>query len=731
MSEEDPNLEFPNIDNLYIKISNLELYPRTNTFQDETVLLDKLIIEEDMFADSVFGTIEYMDSSKDLELTNQLSLGDPVTISFDGDTFDFKILDINVTSDIASKKTIGPDSRPTKIVVRFTSDVFINQNYNFTLTEDFIGKISIIDDDRSKEQYLPEISLEYAGDVIEDYEPLEGFMQTKVAPILNKELLADSTFNDVWIKADPTHYPYDKFANSIKLSQLINYMCEYACDINNKNAVNFFFWEDLYNWNFRSLESILTEYKNISNEDLPYFTPTTDENNLGAIVYFEVINAVIPSKLLNGGAFVSEYIRVKPKWEENFNFYLDTKENVTKERFVYDYDTDLEWETIASDPVAKYKGRSEILRLTDTIYGYYNNPFNKSTVPWWNYNDNVHEYTDIDYNISVQPNRLESEYWQSQFDFCELPGDYLKIIYKNIKWNNELFLNRQEYTNQKRLKRKWEAYKKTACCIRDLPETFFALLTSAKKIHGGRGNTFADSSGNMQTIPFDSGGVWRYEWCEVEFWPRSDTSKIPAPSINSETGEPNSWSDYSIIEFEDNSFPFVFVKPKGFMEGFEPIDPTNPDNRAYNLNELLNSRAPVDYEYDAAGPFTLIMNTGISDALGFTGEKADKGTITSYPLGFKMMPVGKFRIVNKLENPCDVNWSETGTDANSDFYQAGRIVQMFRIPKETLTNIQGATVVDIVLEDEIGPYPGVRDGISNMFIFDIENAHDGLCVDCQ
>lgn len=720
------NINFPNVNGLTIVVTGVQLFPRDGSFDKETVGFTNLVIEEDMFAESIIGSIEFVDNS--LSLSDKLFVDSDVQISFDSKTYNFRVIDIDVTSDLASKAIVGPDNRPTKIKIRFASRLFANVNYDKFFTENFIGKISIKDEDRSKITYLPEYEdLKKAQAFVEDGTELDGFLQTQIAPLLDKPLNADSTFNDIWFKPNPVHYPYSKLSSPLRVSQLMNYITEYACDINNKYAVNFFFWEDLDSWNFRSIQSLVAEQEN---EKLLYFTPTTDENAKDAVVSIDVVSAVTPAKLREGGAFSSEYIRVKPDWGYTYGYFMDANRSFKKTKINYDYGFG-KIKNISKDPVRRFDQNSNTTRMTDKLYGYYSDPYHQDPPPWWNYYDNYNKYETTE-QLKTEPDRTEKDFWQAQFDFCELPGDYLNIIKKKIKWRPALIEYRKKYAEQKALKQKWEIYKKSVCCVRDIPQTFFALLTKANKRYGGTGVTFdyTETQGISGSSVFDSGGIWQYEWTEVEFWPRADADKIPAPPIDPETGNPKPWSQYSIIEFEDNSFPFVFVKPKGFMRGYEPDDPTLPDNRAYNLNEILNSRAPVEWDYaeDENGPFTLLMNPGLSDALGFTGDRADKGTLTSYPVKFKMMPVGKFKII---DSPCSADWNEDGTFSNQDFYQAGRIVQMFRIPKETLSNIQGATVVDVVIFDDEGlPVPDTREGVSNIFVFDVENAHDGLCVDC-
>jgi hypothetical protein len=303
---------------------------------------------------------------------------------------------------------------------------------------------------------------------------------------------------------------------------------------------------------------------------------------------------------------------------------------------------------------------------------------------------------------------MEVKYWRAQFDFCELPGTWLRKIYKEIKW--PLVESRQLYAEEKRLKKKWEVYKNSVCCVRPVPETFFAVLTGAEKIYGSNGTINYEVD---QDIEKDSSGVWKYTWTEVEFWPRDQAASILSDPF------------YQIIEFEDNSFPFVFIKPQGAAQGMAPPEPNIeefPDTRAYNLNEILNSRIPDDFELYGgnAGPWTLMMNPGISDGLGVT---ANKGSLSSYPNNFAMMPVGKFRV---LTGDCPPAFDDDGTQPfTDDFYFGGRIVQMYRIPKETLTGIQGISLASSDIFTQKTSIP-----TDNLYLFDVENGHDGLCADC-
>jgi hypothetical protein len=493
-------------------------------------------------------------------------------------------------------------------------------------------------------------------------------------------------------------------------------VAEYACYENNPNAVNFFFWEDLDNWNFRSIESLIEQQQN----DIKWnFEPTTDENNLNAVVQFEVINAISPIRLLESGAFTGEYVRVKPKWGDIYSDFLDTNGQLNKSLFRYRFVNERNnWKQISSAGygVDSYNdATSNTLRMVDTNFGYYSVPYNSSENPWWNYYDNYNSYSG-DVSLENEPDRLTDRYWKAQFDFCELPGSWLKKIYKKVKF--PLIYNRTLYGEKKRIKKQWEVFKNNVCCIKPVPETFFAVLTGAKKVYGSDGGLTAtiEQGGSPVKVGKDSTGVWKYTWSEIEFWPRDQAEFVLSSGAS------------KIIEFEDNSFPFVFVKPQGAAEGKTP--PTNnrsllPDTRAFNLNEILNSRIPNDFEFEKYN--TIMSNPGVSDAIGITG---DKSIITSYPKNFTTMPVGKFRI---MDTTCPPNFSDDGTTVNSDdsFYFGGRIVQMYRIPRKTLTGIQGITLPydsfkyydEFYSESKTVP-------MEDLYLFDVENAHDGLCTNC-
>lgn len=660
-----------------------------------------------------------------------------------------------------------------------------------------------------------------------------------------KPLYTHSSYNDVWYRPQNYNYPNFKFAKPPTLVNFLNYVKEYAilytddttiqepAYVPKKPKVDFMFWETMDSFNFKSISKIVEDWGDASG--IPFYL-TPDETDMGAIVSLEVLQDLNFMELLSEGVYASEYIRVKPNWGNPYRKMLSSDEEFTKRLIRYSYISDIlaanEYEPIiakstdttaigyglfrASDTeYVQFPNKNDLSNFTktDLNFGYYSkHTFNSDKNVWWEYlstapygftyngyydNPGAGENTTLDLSgkIGYTIVRREQEYWQSQFDFCELPGAPLYKILKTIK--HRKMEDRKNYHEAKQAKEKWKVYKEKICCERKIPTNFFALLTKAEKIYGGdvdpsqmytsedraTGKTFAD----------DAGGIYAYDWVEVEFWPRSDVNSIL------ENGE-------EIIKFENHElFPFVFVKPRGALEGhgivektYKPVqrsdnDPNykrqlnneslnkkslegkkylTKDTRAYNLNEILNTSG-LGLQSKESGSIlktilskckTLITNPGITIKL----KGNDTDCLTSYPKQFSMMPVGHFRIISDC--------------VNKEKWKFGRIVQMNVVPKEIMqtmtkwqdgitsdaaeyngksTNIQidlgsentvtfePRTAIKETLkgkDKEQGSYPGLENNPAYpeqsykleeykrffnqspyLFVFDVENAHDGLC----
>ncbi len=226
--------------------SAFELWPRESSIRDDYFGLQDIFLNEDMFAETISGSFSFVDSSNTIDQLN-ISTEEWLRLELDGKLYNFRITEVTTQSNLAQKITHGPSGAPTKVTLNFVSDEFVYRNFNVKI-DDFVGKISKATKDGSN---LSPILAPY-NSTIKITEQLKnkekGFVQfimQQASVFTKKPLAAHETFNDIAVQHEFAFYPYLKDANNLRISQLMNYICEYACYINNPNAVNFFFWEDV------------------------------------------------------------------------------------------------------------------------------------------------------------------------------------------------------------------------------------------------------------------------------------------------------------------------------------------------------------------------------------------------------------------------------------------------------------------------------------------------------
>lgn len=451
----------------------------------------------------------------------------------------------------------------------------------------------------------------------------------------------------------------------------MNYVCEYACYAKNPNAVNYFFWEDLDKFNFRCVESMLEE---AGGKPVATYTPTLNEVDQDGILILSTVVETPVATLVSNGAFSGEYVRVKPNWDNPYRAIIDSADSLQKYQVVYDYygSENLFKKITPYPPIDQNKNLDMTLayspnRISDANYGYFQNAYSQKQTPWWNYWDPAYKGYEGAGGGNNDVDRIEDNFWQAQFDFCELPVTPLKIIYEKIKW--PLNGARKAYADLKRSKTKWNFYNNTILGVRNMPTSFFALITSARKIYDN-----------------GAGGIYEYTFEEVEFWKKSQAQLI------------NTQSYHRVWVNQDPSYPFYVVSVPWGIKG----------SNAYNLNEMLNTAAPR--ELDVGGEYqTAFLGPGISARVQKSGIPVVKEG-TSYPQEYRMMPVGRF--ILKSEDPVD----------RTNYVDAGRVVEI---------KVVNSRMVDLLASNAIGgAASGLVTSLpenASMYVFDVVNAHDGIC----
>jgi hypothetical protein len=333
-------------------------------------------------------------------------------------------------------------------------------------------------------------------------------------------LKADNTRNWVWLKKNHNFYPWGKFTKPPAISQMFQMLAENAVDDTNNNAVNFFFWQNLDGWNFRSIEAINREY--LQRQDIRTFSVSplmNDANTIRSLnsgsedeIHVSSYEETDFFDLLRSYAFGSLYTFVEPKYSEDpYGRYLDTQDSLIYQDIYYDYTEDGDrWLKIDGEPryfetiqlqKKNRRGQQEVKDnvfiknlgqnvIVDKQYGYFSpNFFNRyNSVSW-------------EYNGYQRSNREEEELWQTQFDITDMKGEELKTIQEKIK--KPLKKKKEEYAKKKNLKEKWKVYKCSVCCAGD--------IETGSGVSGGFPISLADEKFEKSFNLRNSGSLSNYE----------------------------------------------------------------------------------------------------------------------------------------------------------------------------------------------------------------------------
>lgn len=424
--------------------------------------VSSISISENMFASSIKGYLTILDRDRLVE-NLKLSPLDTLVIKATEEgkkdtpkTLTFSIISISQDTEDVAASNVGPSNISKSISIEFTSNELYVLNYtefDFA-TEDFIGPIS------GKDGLVQYIS--------------DNIIKNKSKPFSNSKsgIVADNTANWIWLKKNPTFYPWGKPDIPPRLFNLLKTVAEHAVDEKNPNAANFFFWQDLDKWNFRSIESILEEYQDESKIITYNYTLRQDDKN--AIV---ALNATVDGDpetdfldLVNSGAFASNYLFVEPKYEQDpYARYLDTAGSMEIKQLDYSYIEDgKKWKSIEKIPILtkeEYLENWNHNRLFDTTYGYFSPGFyNREKVVDWEYKG---------YTLT---NRHEGILWQTPFDITDMDAEILRKIQKEIK--EPLAKKRIEYANKMNLKEKWNVYRCSICCAGLMDDGMTGITTT-------------------------------------------------------------------------------------------------------------------------------------------------------------------------------------------------------------------------------------------------------------
>lgn len=372
------------------------------------------------------------------------------------DLFELKTLEFNIFA--VSQVT----DRPMKLMMTDGS-VYTIIRLDFTTDDIFVNKLT--------SEFFPE-GKDFVGYIASGRgSRLPGLVNSIFSKLKLDQYEIEPTFNGVWIKSNEVSYPWAKHKGQMTLTNLFQYICNYAISSSNVNAVNYFMWRDRDGYHFKSVERMIRDQKNAELEQIYFTTDTGTVNGVRRIEQMHEPNIYQLTKL---NVFQSFYEKIVPNYEDYYLDFVDSSISFTRKVVDMDYHKDSNlWSRIErykiipdaqktsvfSEDLAGRRTNAEktpvqSLRIDDNIYGYYdesrlNTPFPQ---PW-------------EYIGKTADSRWNDVSYIPQYDMTDLDVITFHTIHKKIR--EPLREKRARYSYLKNLKRKWEVYRCKVCCLAD------------------------------------------------------------------------------------------------------------------------------------------------------------------------------------------------------------------------------------------------------------------------
>jgi len=474
---------------------------------------------------------------------------------------EFAIYNFQDSSNVSDTNKTPEGGVVRKLTINFCSkeakELFENEDL---IPDGFIGKIAsgLTFEEESVEENAE-------SSLFEDEEEKEPTLIDKrglveiISENIDGGIDAEPTLNDVWIKPRLISMPYRKELENMTPLQMLNYCKDYSVSQDNPIAVNYFFWQDLGGWHFKSADKMLLDYKN--KDDLKTFTTSSNIIGKTRIYGFDVISDFSFYSSISNKSLYLFYDRIEPDYFSSpYARLMDDREKFSSKKIIYNYKDVYErgLTTVESLDPFHYISKEEIgllenekLRVNDIIFGYHNerayNDQDKirsvllrgnelgSGISGPEEQDGSDEEASI-YKFLEQEEEQESSgssgpkqnnlahfnvyepnSWQAMFDCMDMDGEILKRIVKDIK--QPTFEAKKKYRDMLAYKEQWNIYKYSVCCTS--PETeddgFMAIIKGYKTV--GR-------------------NIYRYAWHEAVFIPKAELAIFAGLTV-----EPPTYAD--------------------------------------------------------------------------------------------------------------------------------------------------------------------------------------------
>ena len=327
----------------------------------------------------------------------------------------------------------------------------------------------------------------------------------------------ENTKNGIWLKANTYSWPYKKPIHQLKFIELLSYITQYSIrDFTEKASeakkidARFCMWCDVSGtWYFKSVGKLIEESEEDGEEEEVFYINPESEHLSNKIYKIRTISH--SKNLINNienNIFDSSYVRIDPDYKDPYIDFVDTQsskigssgldKDEVKKYLKYDYDKefpkinhvgdtpinflfDLDADAFggtsgASGPTADFN--VTVWDTDNTKYGYFNETrYNTPNPVWWE---------------TIGTYRLDTDYtskWQTQYDITDTEFKTFYKIFTKVKV--PLIKNRKKFNKLMNLKRKWEAYRCTVCCLNQPIGSSKDIIMFEESLADKTGKTFA------------------------------------------------------------------------------------------------------------------------------------------------------------------------------------------------------------------------------------------------
>ena len=500
----------------------------------------------------------------------------------DGEVYtspNFAIIDFNDSSNPSDLAPSQSGSTLRTLTLYFTSlqEKSLFESENPFSIEGFIGKISVnstgaILEDETVSSFFDD---DFPDDDDDFPDPEEGpdlSLCQNIPGLINvladkyftnEEFEIEGTSNSVMVSPHRFSFPTRKVTKNMNLLQLINYCTRNAWKVNSGNSstfgsANYFFWQDLFGWHFKSADKMVQDSSEVKEFEL-----TSNVLNQKRIRTIDVISDFSEAKAWSTGMLYAYHTRVEPNYGDVYSRFLDDDQKYVETSYEYNYAKHYfplvepqrflpnQYKDQPLEEWIRDKANDSLI-VKDSLYGWYDNRQHNdywdvyrkigrgidkgAPGPLGNTGSQALQATDP---ISVKEfsdyTRYQDNMWQEMFDCVKVStgDDYNEdvcALRRIAKIKADTFNAKQRYKRALNYKEKWNLYKYSVCCIEEdevsvtNPPPFFAIIKDHEKYSG-------------------ASNIWKYKWARVALIPKEELRFI--------MGHRPDFSDYNLPNIND------------------------------------------------------------------------------------------------------------------------------------------------------------------------------------